>query len=177
MDRTLSEDYLRWLEPQTRDEHADPSRTYWDILGLMFEKEFVWLVPNDDNRVADGLDLRVEFCYARHIHPGALHNLGPCSFLEVLIGISRRLAFDAGGLAPGWAWQLMNNLELHRMVDPLRRAQRKKAEDILDTCIWRTYLPDGTGGFFPLAWPDEDQTRIEIAYQMAAWISELHPEH
>jgi hypothetical protein len=50
-------------------------------------------------------------------------------------------------------------------------------EDILDTCIWRTYQPDGQGGFFPLAWPEEDQTKVELWYQIAAYIDELHPEH
>lgn len=172
----LAEDYLRWLEPQIRDENDNPNKTYWDLLGIMFEKEFVWLIPNDDNRIVDGLDLRVEFCYAQHIRPNSLKNLGPCSFLEVLLGLSRRLAFTAGGSAPGWAWILVTNLELHRMADPVSQRKRRQIHDILDACIWRTYTPDGMGGFFPLAWPDEDQTQVEIWYQMASYFEEIHPE-
>lgn len=177
MNQALAEEYLRWLEPQIRDEYGNPNRTYWDLLHMMWEKEFGWLVPYDDNRIADGLDLRAEFSHDRRISHTTLLELGPCSFLEVLIGISRRLEFIAGGKAPGWAWQLLHNLELHRMADPLRRSQRRKVSDILDTCIRRTYEPTGYGGFFPLAWPDEDQTQIEIWYQMSAFINELHPEH
>lgn len=173
----LPEDYLRWLEPQLRGEHDGRSRSYWDLIGIMFEREFGWIMPLDRNRVDDGMDLRVEFAREFRFKPSIMDPLGPCSFLEVLIGLSRRLAFNAGGEAPGWAWQLLGNLELHRMSDPISRQKHRKILEIMDTVINRAYSPDGTGGFFPLAWPDEDQTRIEIWYQMSAYIAELHPEH
>lgn len=175
--RPLAEQYLRWLEPQIRDEYGNPNRTYWELLHLMMEKEFVWLIPNDDNRVGDGLDLRREFCFTHHLPSDTLNGIGPCSFLEVLIGLSRRLAFAAGGRASGWAWQLLNNLELHRMADPLRRNQKRKVEEILDAAIWRTYAPDGQGGFFPLITAEEDQSKVELWYQMSAYIDEIHPEY
>lgn len=174
---TLVEDYLRWLEPQIRDEHGNPNNTYWDLINIMFEKEFVWVVPMDDNRMVDGLDLRKEFSHENGLGSNPLRQLGPCSFLEVLIGLSRRLAFAAGGSAPGWAWQLLGNLELQRMSDPLTPAKHNKVHDILDACIWRNYAPDGTGGFFPLAFPDGDMTQVELWYQMHAYVEELHPEH
>lgn len=174
MNNPLSEDYLRWLEPQVRDEQYTQGQQYWGLLSIMFEKEFEWTVFNDDNRVQDGLDLRAEFCFANHIRADALKDLGQCSFLEVLIGLSRRLAFAAGGTANGWAWQLVTNIELHKMSDPLSRRKVRRIDDVLDTVIWRTYQPDGVGGFFPLAWPDEDQTQKELWYQMAAFIDELH---
>lgn len=177
---SVSGDYLRWLAPQIRsDSDGHPGRTYFGLLDIMFEKEFVELVPNDSNRIGDGLDLRVEFCREINLsrrevaafldkeqpHP-------PCSFLEVLIGLSRRLAFNAGGIPEGWAWTLMNNLTLHRITDPIGRGKFRRARDIMDVCINRQYSPDGVGGFFPLLHPLEDQTRIEIWYQMAAYINE-----
>lgn len=177
MSNPLTEDYLRWLAPQIREaQSGNPIREYWDLLAIMSQKKFDWFVPNDDNRIEDGKALRVEFCYAQHIRPDALRNLGPCSFLEVLVGLSRRLAFVAGGSAPGWAWTLITNLELNRMSDPISGRSARKANDILDRCIRRDYTPDGQGGFFPLAWPNEDQTQVELWYQMAAFIDELHPE-
>jgi hypothetical protein len=84
------------------------------------------------------------------------------------------LAFNAGGKnAPGWAWVLLNNLGLHRAADPLSRRSVKRVNDILDRCMWRTYSPDGRGGFFPLESPQQDQTEVEIWYQMMAYINEL----
>lgn len=177
MTSSLTEDYLRWLEPQIRDSRGNPEKTYGDLVRLMFEKEFVPLIANDDNRAVDGQDLRAEFCHEQKLRPVSLKNLGLASFLEVLIGLSRRLSFAATGQPQGWAWQLLTNLELHRMPDPLSRRKAQQASDILDVCISRTYQHDGLGGFFPLAWPDEDQTKVELWYQMAAYIDELHPEH
>jgi hypothetical protein len=173
----IRESYLQWLEPQLRDEYSDNSKTYWGLVNLMFDTPFTWSVPMDDNRLQDGLDLRVEFSHEARISPRTLDRLAPCSFLEVLIGLSRRLAFAAGGQAPGWAWHLLTNLELHRLPDPLTPPRQRKAEEIMHVAMDRTYSPDGTGGFFPLAWPDGDQTQIELWYQMHAFIEELHPEH
>lgn len=184
----LSEDYLHWLASQIRGEDdGHPGRTYEGLCAIMFETEFVFLphVPNDNNRIGDGLDLRVEFCHQMEIPLGDTGQfldknetvpVPPCSCLEVLIGLSRRLSFIAGGSAEGWAWVLMNNLELHRITDPVGRSKARRAKDILEKCIWRTYEPDGRGGFFPLFQPDEDQTRIELWYQLAAYVNEMYPE-
>lgn len=175
MSESLSEAYLRWLEPQIRDTESPVQ--YWDLLSIMYEKEYLSFVDYDENRMADGLELRTEFSNVFGTSRAEMMALGPCSFLEVLIGLSRRLEFQAGGAAPGWAWQLLDNLGLRKMVDPLSRRKVRQVDDILETAIHRKYAPDGQGGFFPLIDPDEDQTRIELWYQMAEYIEELHPEH
>lgn len=170
------EAYFHWLVPQVKD--TEQRRTYWDLLRLLFETEYVWLIPNDDNRMIDGLELRTEFLLEadapRFVSPDGF---GVCSFLEMLVALSRRLAFQAGGEAEGWAWQLVVNLELHRLSDPLGRVRRTRVADILETVIYRNYNPDGTGGLFPLAWPQDDQKQVELWYQMAAYIDEIHPEY
>lgn len=169
--------YFHWLESQVREE-GHQTHTYTDLLGLMHAKEFVWLVPNDDNRIVDGSDLRREFLQ----EAGAPDDLspesfGPVSILEVLIGMSRRFAFVAEGDAEVWAWQFLVNLELDKMSDPLSRSKAAKADDMLERVIWRTYNPDGSGGFFPLTRPEEDQTQVELWYQMCAYAEEIHPEY
>lgn len=175
MSDSLAEDYLRWLAPQIREAEDAPDKEFWGLLKLMRDKEFFEVVKYDDNRIEDGFDIRREFLREVGVSPFDVR-MGPCSFLEVLIGLSRRLAFAAAGTAPGWAWTLVSNLELHKMSDPLSAYKRRKANDILEACIFRTYQPDGQGGFFPLGWPSEDQRQVELWYQMSAYISELHPE-
>lgn len=173
---SLRGDYLRWLESQLRDESTRPSKSYWDLVNVMFERQFEWSVPHDDNRLADGLDLRAEYAHDFGVSRDDMMALGPCSFLEVLLGLSRKLAFTAGGKAPGWAWTLLENLGLSRMSDPFTRAKHNRTQEIMDTAIYRRYSPDGQGGFFPLAYSDDDQTTIELWYQMNAFVEELHPE-
>jgi hypothetical protein len=179
MNDPLAEAYLHWLVEQVRAGDGHQTVTYWDVLRLMHETEFVWLVPNDDNRIQDGLDLRADFLNERQ-EPEFLvmiDRFGPCSILEVMIGLSRRLAFAAGGEPEGWAWQLLCNLDLRTFRDPLSRRKASVVAELLHSLIWRTYAPDGTGGFFPLAWPKEDQTKVELWYQMSAYVEEIHPEY
>lgn len=174
----LAEAYFSWLVEQVREQGEHPKRTYWDVLRLMHEKEFIWIpnAGNDDNRIADAREVRWEFMNARG-RPFDTAEPGPASCLEVMIALSRRMEFNAGESAEGWAWQLLCNLELHKMPDPVSRRKMAKADDILEALIWRNYSPDGAGSFFPLAWPPDDMRRVEVWYQMHAWIMEIHPEY
>lgn len=160
-------EYLSWLS----DQIAVPvgNRTYNQLFAELHNKEFVWLIPNDDNRLADGLELRSEFFDVRG---GSVGEEG-ASVLEVLIGLSRRLAFTADGDPEAWAWRLIQNLELNKFWDPLKSASKvQDLDNRLETLIWRTYHSDGQGGFFPLAWPEEDQRRVELWYQLNAYVEE-----
>lgn len=174
--------YIHWLENELACERGYRDRTYLELTHAMFHTEFKWanhppFVSMDDNRLADGMELRKEFAEQHAAPRDAMMALGPCSFVEVLIGLSRRLAFVAGGSQHKWAWQLLVNLGLDRMWDHLSRPKTRQTLDILQTVITRSYGPDGVGGFFPLAFPDRDQRKVELWYQLNAYVEELHPEH
>jgi len=169
--------YFYWLVEQTHT-GGHQEHTYNDVLSLLYQKEFVWLVANDDNRMEDGRDLRGEFLREANAPIRiTIGHFGYISVLEVLVALSRRLSFVAGEQAEGWAWQLMENLDLHRMSDPLSNRKAKKADEILERLVWRTYDADGQGGFFPLQNSERDQTKVEIWYQMQAYVGEIHPEY
>lgn len=175
----LEEAYFSWLVEQVREQGTHPDNTYWDVLRLMHEKEFVMIVLNDDNRIEDGRELRYEFIDAHNLRMER-EDIGfgkGASCLEVMVALSRRMEFNAGENAEGWAWRLLCNLELHKFPDPLSRRKAAKANEILDVLIWRTYDRDGCGGFFPLAWPRDDQRKVEVWYQMHSYIFEIHPEY
>jgi hypothetical protein len=59
------------------------------------------------------------------------------------------------------------------MTDPLTENKVRKVHHILERLIWRQYREDGLGGFFPLNWPDKDQTQVEIWYQMQKYVTEI----
>lgn len=133
----------------------------------MHEKEFVWFVPNDHNRIQDGADIRLDFCEGQ-----AKLVLPYVSTLEVTIGISRRLEFQTSTDASRWAMTLLENLELIPYRGRLTAEQQEDVGEILENLVWRRYKADGCGGFFPLAWPEEDQREVEIWHQMAAYLNE-----
>jgi hypothetical protein len=168
--------YFDWLVSQIE---INSTKTYNDLLDRLHNTEFIWVIPNDDNRVKDGLDLRTEFCddtvgwQTEDIMQLPIMTGKGASVLEVLIGLSRRVAFTCGGEAPWWAWQLMGNVGLYKFSDPLGRMKAERLDDILEALIWRTYQRDGEGGFFPLNDPKEDQTKVEIWYQMNQYAMEI----
>ena len=92
MDGTLDDQYLTWLYSQTGSVRLrNKARTHWSLLRQLYSKEFVWLVPNDDNRVEDGRDLRYEFLHETgHTRASREWLAMGCSFLEMLVALSRR---------------------------------------------------------------------------------------
>lgn len=136
------------------------------MLRRLHSKGFVWIVPNDDSRIVDALDLRREFWN------GSPFPRRGVSVLEIVVALSRRLEFNGGGERDVWAGQLLKNLGLDWMYDPITKKKERQIEEILEALIWRTYLSTGTGGFFPLMYAKEDQTKIDIWYQMSAYILE-----
>ena len=157
--------YYEWLVSQIE---TPGDRTYNELFERMHNFEFVWFVPNDDNRLQDGLDLRHEFLNGNA--PNL--RLKGVTMLEILVALSRRLAFTAGGNEHRWAWKLLKNLRLNKMSDPLTEAKAQRIDDILYAVVWRTYDRSGNGGFFPLKDSLDDQTKVELWYQMNAYVIE-----
>jgi hypothetical protein len=64
LDQHLTEDYLRWLEPQLRDEDTAAGQDLLGLLNVMFEKEFIQVGPHGRqpscgrNGLADGIRQR-----------------------------------------------------------------------------------------------------------------------
>lgn len=173
----LNELYFGWLYSQVDYGGRRNSMTpYTQLMGMFHAKEFVWIVPNDDNRLEDGKELRGYFLQEEKVPERQIKDFlhQPCSVLEVLIALSRRCAFSTGHTAEWWAWKLITNLGLNKMKDPLSPTKQQEVEEALDMLVWRTYKWDGEGGFFPLKFPNGDQTRVEIWYQMHAYTQENH---
>jgi hypothetical protein len=158
--------YFDWLC------HLVYSGNHEKLLDLLFRKEFVWFVPNDDNRAVDGKDLRREFLEATNQEGTPDFLLIGCSMLELLIGLSRRLAFEADGMPRDWFWLLMKNVSLSKFTDD-KPLPVDRVDDILERIIWRTYNPDGIGGLFPRSNPEEDQRTVELWYQMSGYLLDI----
>ena len=172
--KPLDELYLTWLYRQVANpEISDPAYTFWRLLRHLYTTEFVWLIPNDDNRLEDGKELRVEFIHDEYLDDVSLDwmELG-CSALELIVGLSRRLSFEAEGEPHYWFWRLMENLGIHRYSDDWKRFPKTHINKILDRVIFRTYKPNGDGGLFPLKHPEQDQRNVELWYQLAAYVGE-----
>lgn len=150
------------------------SKRYTLLLEHLWRKEYYSILPNDQNRVKDGLFLR------REVNEG--QDFGPCRVLEMLIALSRRMEFQLYGTDydktyKDLFWELVNNLDLIKFdnIEAAKDAMYLEIDHILTNWIERRYSPDGYGGVFPLnKWKKDDgkQTEVEIWYQMMLYLSE-----
>ena len=177
VDDSLDGAYLEWLYSQIGIvQNRNPARSYWKLLLQMYTTRFTWFVPNDDNRAEDGKELRYLFLDQTGFQlddPYGLFFTLDCSVLEMMIAISQRAAFESDGLSSEWFWRLMHNLELDAYSDALYEISiQEEVEEVLARLNDRTYSEDGVGGLFPLRNAASDQRRVELWYQMQAYLFE-----
>lgn len=171
----LDDAYFTWLYSQVGSvKNKNLSETYWALLKILHREEFAWSdIEKDENRAHDGRDLRMEFLRETNTKlPRDTDWMDfDCSMLELLIALSRKLAFEGEGEPRDWFWELINNLGMDECTDAYPPEERI-IEGILDKVILRDYSPNGAGGLFPLANPQEDQRGVEIWYQAQAYLLE-----
>jgi hypothetical protein len=179
----LEEQYFVWLYSQIGSvKNRNRARSHWSLARQLHQTEFVWLVPNDDNRVEDGRNLRYRFLaendgVANELEPADQNwlSLG-CSMFEMLIALSHRVAFEVDGDPKAWFWHLIETLDLEQYSDRFYdELARQRIDEAINTVIWRRYSPDGRGGLFPLNNASQDQREVEIWYQLSAYLLELEP--
>ena len=171
----LDERYLDWLYGQVANvKTRSRTRTHQCLFRQLYETIFVSVVGHDENRIADGRDLRYEFLAADEGEQGNLDWMRrPCSMLEVLVVLARILSFEMDDPVFAWFWHLLEVLDLERFNDrKYNDAAQEVIQETIDRVIWRNYEPSGEGGLFPLRNPERDQRKVELWYQLNAYLLE-----
>lgn len=169
------QDYFEWLCDMVhlRDHNG---KGYMILAKDLHKFIFNPILPMDENRADDGRELREE--YAR-IYCTYADN-GPCTMLELLIGVAKRMDFelcdpyDSDSRVDIYFWELIENLGIHECSDDtyFDFDGWYEFKDVLNTLNGRTYKRNGKGGLFPLRYPKGDQRKVEIWYQMHAYLDE-----
>ncbi|HAQ03031.1 TPA: hypothetical protein DCQ22_04025 [Candidatus Nomurabacteria bacterium] len=166
--------YFLWLCTQVNIFEAD--RGWINLLQDLHASPFIWSVPNDDNRSEDGIQLRETYA---NLYPGYNYSLdGNASVLEMLIALAIQMDGILGDLngwpkVANWFVELLQNLDLEpyygfRDADTRRLKNSQK----LHVFLGREYDSNGRGGLFPLKHPEQDQRKVEIWYQLMAYLNE-----
>ena len=177
----IEQDYFHWLCELVHIDQEE--RSYWLLAKDLYHAEFYALIERDENRAADGLELREEYL-SETGYPDFIDIHGECSVFEMIVGVARRIdfqtrdPFEEGGdscdRTAYWFWEMMENLGLTEFSDDVY--MQVEGFDIVDSIInqlvERQYESDGNGGLFPLRYPAEDQRNTEIWYQMCAYLNE-----
>lgn len=174
------EDYISWLCDLVGIYKQDKRSLI--LLDALVSKEFYWSVPNDDNRVLDGLSLREEYAELADIDLEDV-GTGPCCVLEMLVALARRCSeqmysADDQDSPARWFWEMLENLGLDFCSATIYDEEYSidLVDQILERLVERTYSRNGRHGLFPLNNATEDQRNVEIWYQMSAYLREHYFE-
>jgi hypothetical protein len=181
-DYDINQHYFEWLCELIHADQGD--KGYWILMRDLHSKKFVSFIPHDENRAFDGLELREDY-YREMWYPpyetidGAD---GECTVLEMLIGLARRIDFettdpyddDGTDKTVYWFWEMIDNLGLIKFDDEsyVELGGFHYVHSIIDSFVKRKYKRNGYGGLFPLEKSHKDQRKIEIWYQMSAYLNE-----
>jgi len=166
------EDYFRILCGLAGIKKPLETSGYKLIMKKLYNTEFYWNIPNDDNRALDGKNLRDKF--------GWNYRDRECSFLEMLLALAIRCDEDVmytpedGDRTEHWFWMMMQNLGLSRCRDNDFEDSWTMSDVtyVTENMMARDYATNGIGGLFPLRRPKKDQRKVEIWYQMSAYLLE-----
>lgn len=160
---------------------------YSDLLFYLHDTDFVWCIELDESRANEGLDLRKEYCEVNKYFDTDWVMLmeKPCSVLEALIGIARRMddmliEDNTSERVAVWFWEMVKNLGLKRFTDFV--FMNGKDEDfyefemILNIWMNREFNENGEGSPFPLHHPTHNQQNRTIIYQLNDYILENYME-
>lgn len=175
----IKRDYFIWLCKWIDTDESDEDIANRELANWLNQKEFVAILPNDDNRAADGTKLRQDFSdqYLNKEDCPCLD--GPCSMLEMLVALAMRMAFQIStgpedNPVGKCFWEMIDNLALKPIdpYDPYLRDKLYEMDQKIEIFINRQYSRDGRGGIFPLHRARRDQRTIELWYQMHSYIEE-----
>lgn len=183
-----SSSYFKWLYSFVGAlSHRNPSRSYWLLCERLHNTIFYWMVPNDDNRIEDGVALREGFCFENDISIDVTEfyqEESPCTVFEMLVALAERMAYIADGSTSKksvakYVNRFLTNLDLRHYTDEYIlddiEGRLEEIDAIIKRLVYREYDYDGSGGLFPLRQPFEDQRDVELWYQMAKYIDETSP--
>ncbi len=152
-----------------------PQHYYW-LLERLDSIEFTWLLPGDENRAQDGIDLRKRYISTPLGDERDVESRTWCSMLEMMVALSIRCEEhimddpDKGDRVSLWFLTMVKSLGLSEMHD--KHYISDEVDQIIENFLTRNYKPNGKGGLFWIPCYKGDMRKMEIWYQMQAYMIE-----
>lgn len=175
----LINEYFDWMYQLVCGDF-DKRLSFRKLLTKLFDMPFEYTLPMDENREADGIRLRYrfgqEYGYDQRIIASVL-DVGQCRILEMMVSLALRceeqlMTDDHYGNRTGqWFWNMVNSLGLGGMTD--EKYDRDYTAQTLDIFNRRAYRPNGDGGLFRVENSTTDMRKLDIWYQLQAYINDF----
>lgn len=160
--------YTRWLIQRGCLENYSELASVWD------ELDFVWYIPEDEDKAIQALRMRDEYCYETGM-PSPRQ--APASFLEVFVSITDTLTAMLYQDRESFTKSILLNVGARSYSDDwsLPSEIHEEALNIAERVMYRTYSRNGTGGLFRI--PGVDTLEMPITTQMIQWANLYDPYH
>lgn len=170
----MREEYFNWLVNLLQDDYLRDN--YQKLLWKLFNTEFTWIVEYDSNRAYDGIYLR--YLFSRIIDEDFDMSIG-CTMLEMMIGLARRCEDDItydpdiGDRTGYWFWIMIENMGLDVYDDIY--FDEARVDKIIDVVLERKYQKNGKGGIFYAQNNPVDFRKMDLWWQLNAYLNEEFP--
>jgi hypothetical protein len=173
-------EYFDWMYRLVCNDKYSKKTTYSNLLHLLHEVKFTYILPMDANRAEDGADLRYRFGYENGYSTSTIASYldnGDSSVLEMMIALAMRCEdhimedSDVGNRIGQWFWNMIVTLGLGYMNDD--HFDQDYALDRIYAFLNREYGPNGDGGLFRVENPRCDMRDVDIWYQMCWYLQEV----
>ena len=160
--------YTSWLIKRGCLENYTELALVWD------ELDFVWYIPEDEDKAIQALRIRDEYCYETGM-PSPRQ--APPSFLEVFVSITDTLTAMLYQDRKSFTKSILLNVGARSYSDDGRLPSeiRKESLCIAERVMYRTYSRNGTGGLFRI--PGVDTLEMPLTTQMIQWANLYDPYH
>ena len=175
-ERTIREKYFRWMTGV-----IGGGANYQKLLRKLFSTQFYPVIPMDDNRADDGVQLRYHYGRAAGISQHEVASsldIFPCSILEMMVALAIRCEKhitedeEVGDRTSRWFWEMVESLGLSYMTDD--HFSDEECGIVLRAFLERDYARNGRGGLFTIEQPvGRDMRDVEIWYQMCRHLNEV----
>lgn len=160
--------YTSWLIQRGCLENYTELALVWD------ELDFVWYIPEDEDKAIQALRVRDEYCYETGM---SSPRQAPPSFLEVFVSITDTLTAMLYQDRESFTKSILLNMGARSYSDDWRPPSeiRKESLSIAERVMYRTYSRNGTGGLFRI--PGVDILEMPLTTQMIQWANLYDPYH
>ena len=173
----INADYFEWMYELVCGDRFAESISYRQLLTFLHDTEFVYFVPYDENRAAEGVYLRYRYCQIHDCEELESYITGPCSVLEMMIALAihceENIMDDPskGDRTGQWFWNMITNMGLGSMSDT--NFNEWLVNDVVTRFLNREYDADGRGGLFTVKNWNRDMRTAEIWHQLMAYINSM----
>ena len=176
---TIKKEYFEWLCSLVKAE-----KEYSMLWQKLHDMDFVWIVDRDENRASDGKYLRYIFtieAFDKDVDADEIDQIlsGPCSVMEFLVGLARRIeddimeSVDLENRTYRWFHEMVGNLGLLKYDN--KHYSDGEIDAIVHRFMSRKYSKNGVGNIFRVGhFSGPVFSSLEIWSQMQAYFLEKY---